>query len=479
MTSGPQGGPSPGEWARVERLLEDALDLPEGERAAFLARACDGDADVERRVRALLDAAAAADRFLERPAVEWAGALVQELAGTGAAEAAASPVERVGPYRQLREIGRGGMGAVYLAERDDDEFRRQVAVKLVAAAGPDALTRFGAERQILASLEHPNIARLYDGGTAATGVPYLVMEYIAGERIDAWCDARRCTVADRLRLFETVCDAVAFAHRNLIVHRDLKPSNVLVADDGAVKLLDFGVAKLLEPDAAVSLPTRTGVRALTPEYASPELLRGDPISTATGVYALGVLLYELLCGRRPYELSGRSPVEMERIVGDLEPAPPSGALTPAAAERRGASPDTLRRRLSGDLDNIVAMALRKEPERRYASVLHLRDDVRRHLDGLPVELGGLLVDAGRYEDAEPLLREGFAIRLAALAPEAPLLASARLYLAESLLGIGRPAEADTLLAAALPVLRARWGEEAEVTQRALRAVQAVSVPMSR
>jgi serine/threonine-protein kinase len=372
---------SPEEWARVERLLDRALDLAPEDRAGFLERECGQDATLRRRVNALLGALDAAGPFLERSASEVAAALVEELAE----RADAPPLERVGAYRLIHEVGRGGMGAVYLAERDDEQFRRQVAVKLVRAAAPDLTARFRAERQILASLDHPNIARLYDGGTAGSGVPYLVMEYIAGQRIDAWCDQRRLSVTARLRLFDTVCGAVEFAHQNLVVHRDLKPSNVLVSEDGVVKLLDFGIAKLLDPAGADDQPlTETGPRLLTPEYASPELLRGEPVSTATDVYALGVLLYELLSGRRPFELAGRSPGEIERIVAGTEPPKPSSVATEEASGRRGSSLTGLRRRVAGDLDNIALLALRREPERRYPSVHHLRDDVRHHLEGLPV-----------------------------------------------------------------------------------------------
>lgn len=376
---------TPAEWARVEQLLDEALELAAAEQEAFLERACHDQPALAGRVRELLRAAAAAGTFLEQPASACAPGLVRDLAEEGAATSAALPFDRLGPYRLIHELGRGGMGTVYLAERDDDEFRRQVAVKLVQAPVPDLTRRFRAERQILASLDHPNVARLYDGGTAPNGVPYLIMEYIAGQRIDVWCDTRRLAVEERLHLFDTVCAAVEFAHQNLVVHRDLKPSNVLVADDGAVKLLDFGVAKLLEVGALdPALPTDTGLRACTPEYASPEMLRGQPVSTAADVYALGVVLYELLSGRRPYELAGRSPLAAERILVEQEPAPPSTAATAEAAAHRGASLDRLRRRLAGDLDNIVLTALRKEPDRRYSSVHHLRDDVRRHLAGLPV-----------------------------------------------------------------------------------------------
>jgi eukaryotic-like serine/threonine-protein kinase len=378
-------------WERIEPLLDAALDLPPSERPAFLERACAGDRVLRARLETLLAAADDAASFLERPAKDLAAALVLEM-GTPVPTTRTPPFERIGPYRLIRELGRGGMGAVYLAERADDEYRRHVAVKLIQPAATFELTaRFLAERQILATLDHPNIARLYDGGTAEDGTPYLVMEYIRGSRIDVYCDERQLSVADRLALFDTVCDAVQFAHQNMVVHRDLKPSNVLVADDGTVKLLDFGVAKLLETSGADDVElTRTGSLPLTPAYASPEQLRGEPASTATDVYALGVLLYELLTGRVPYDLSGRTPIEIERVVREQEPARPSIAVgtDPASgsvgSERRQTTLPGLRRRLEGDLDNIILMALRKEPSRRYASVHHLRDDLRRYGTGLPI-----------------------------------------------------------------------------------------------
>jgi serine/threonine-protein kinase len=384
------------EWARVEAVLDAVLDADATERDVVLDRLCGADTALRARVESLLRGAESAGSFLDAPAPVFAAGLIRELVGTANAEPdAAPPIDRVGPYRLIREVGRGGMGSVWLAERDDDEFRRQVAIKLMHPfAAPDLKTRFVAERQILASLDHPNIARLYDGGTTAEGVAYLVMEYIDGQRLNAYCDERRLTIDERLAVFETVCDAVQFAHQNMVVHRDLKPGNVLVAADGTVKLLDFGVAKLIDAAAADNV-TQTGFRMLTPAYASPEQLRGEPVTVAADVYALGVLLHELLAGRGPWELAGRTPLEIERIVSDTEPARASTVAaglrsagshdTDEAASARRTTPDALRRRLSGDLDNIVLAALRKEPDRRYPSVHHLRDDVRRHRTGLPID----------------------------------------------------------------------------------------------
>ena len=392
-------------WERIEALLDAALDGNAGDREQLLAQARQVDPDAAAQLEQLLDALGSAEHFLPQPVQDVAAGLIDSLVRQqdGEPDDRAPRIERAGPYRLIREIGRGGMGAVYLAERDDDEYRRQVAVKIVGSAAiPNLRPRFLAERQILASLDHPNIARLYDGGTIADGTPYLVMEYIDGRRIDTYCDDHRLTVPARLALFDEVCAAVEFAHQKLIVHRDLKPANVLVTNGGTVKLLDFGVAKLLDdPVDPASAVTRTGARAMTPEYASPEQLRGGPISTSTDVYALGLLLYELLTGRRAYELRGRSPGEIERIVREQEPLKPSAAAAASGdeqdaggvradtrsspeSERRGATIDQLKRRLIGDLDTIVLTALRKEPEHRYQSVQHLRDDIRSYLAGMPV-----------------------------------------------------------------------------------------------
>ncbi len=380
---------------RVEELFEAALDRPAGERAAWLREACWNDPELHDRVQRLLAAHERTGGVLEHP-VDGAAALLGPRLRR-------ETLARVGPYRLVREIGRGGMGSVFLAERDDDQFRQQVAVKLVAPEldSEEVVRRFRAERQILASLQHPGIARLLDGGVAEDGRPYLVMEYVDGEPVDAYCDRRSLPLDARLRLFCTVARAVHHAHRNLVVHRDLKPHNVLVSRQGEVRLLDFGIAKLLDP---ASLPhtvpvTRTGDRLMTPQYAAPEQVRGGPVTTAVDVYGLGLLLYELLSGRRPYELRGRPPAEAERLVCEAEPPRPSAAavLPPdapdgptaaAAARARGTTPERLRRRLAGDLDRIAMTALRKEPERRYPSAEQLAEDVERCLAGRPVRARG-------------------------------------------------------------------------------------------
>jgi eukaryotic-like serine/threonine-protein kinase len=313
---------------------------------------------------------------------------------------------RVGPYRLIRELGRGGMGTVLLGVRSDDAFQKRVAIKVLKRGmDTDAIVgRFRNERQILASLEHPYIASLLDGGTTDEGLPYLVMEYVEGQSVDAYCDSHGLDTTARLDLFRKICAAVQYAHQNLIIHRDIKPGNVLVTADGTPKLLDFGIAKLLNPELGVHTmaPTAAGPPLMTPEYASPEQVRGETVTTATDVYSLGVLLYELLTGRRPYDLASRTPDEIQRVVCNSVPLRPStavttiptpGAVQPDVADRVPSGPpdrtraidsERLRRRLSGDLDNIVLKALAKEPSRRYASVDQFSEDIRRHLAGLPV-----------------------------------------------------------------------------------------------
>jgi len=358
-------------WARVQALFHRALEIEPAGRAAFLARECAGDHALRRDVESLLAADERSDDFIETPAVAFVSGAdfdVDALVG-----------RRIGAYRIVRQIGRGGMGAVYLATRDDDAYRKEVALK-VLKRGMDTdffVSRFRQERQILARLDHPNIARLLDGGTTDDRLPYLVMEFVEGTPLDRYCDERRLQLPERLALFLTVCAAVEYAHQRLVVHRDLKPAHVLVTPGGVPKLLDFGIAKLLDPsepgwDAG---RTATSVRMMTPDYASPEQVRGEPATTATDVYALGVLLFQLLTGRRPYRLTTGRPEELSRAICEQEPERPSAVVSHG---------DSLRRRLSGDLDTILLKAIRKEPERRYASVEQFAADIRRHLDGLPV-----------------------------------------------------------------------------------------------
>jgi serine/threonine protein kinase len=376
-------------WKRIDQLLQSAFDLPENEREAFLDRACAGDDEMRHEIISLLNAEDRAGGFLNQSPMK------RELERTSPAIGA-----RVGAYRITREIGRGGMGAVYLAERADRQFKQKVAIKLIKRGmdTDEIVRRFRYERQILASLNHPNIARLLDGGATEAGLPFFVMEYIEGEPLIEYCDRHKLDTTKRLKLFLQVCAAVQHAHNNLVIHRDIKPSNILISEDGEVKLLDFGIAKLLNTEEA-GLSSLLGQRPMTPEYASPEQARGQNLTTASDVYALGVVLYELLSGHRPYRFPNRAPEEVARVICEQEPEKPSSAInhvleesfpdghpqvarTPesVSAPREGQL-EKLRRRLNGDLDNIILTALRKEPERRYQSPAQLAEDIERSLDG--------------------------------------------------------------------------------------------------
>jgi len=380
----------PARWTDVKEKLQIALEMEPAERAAYLEVLEATDPEMRREVESLLTSHdQAGDAFLNAPAHDF-------MIG-----------RRVGAYRIVDWIGAGGMGEVYRAARADDQYQKQAALKLVRA-GPDStfvIGRFKNERQILAQLEHPNIARLLDGGTTEDGVPYFVMELIEGRPIDEYCDAHNLSITERLALFRQVCAAVQYAHQLLIIHRDIKPGNILVTAEGAPKLLDFGIAKILSEEAVSkgADATQTAFAALTPGYASPEQVMGKPITTASDVYSLGVVLYELLTGRRPYRISSRSPQEIARAVCETEPEKPSTAVTRgehvqgesggtlvspskigAVDDGSDGSIEKLRKRLEGDLDNIVLMALRKEPARRYASVDQFSQDIQRHLEHLPV-----------------------------------------------------------------------------------------------
>lgn len=363
----------PDRFRQIDALLDTLLDLPVEEHDAYVVRATVADAEMGDELRRRLEAYRSSVDFLEHPALELAAPLLQAARDAASATSAASRVERVGPYRIVRELGSGGMGTVFLAVRDDGQFEQRVALKVIRHAlahTPGLVARFLEERRILAVLEHPGIARLLDGGVTEDGAPWFAMEYVDGEPLDQYCDARALSVEQRLTLFASVCTAVQYAHQHLVVHRDLKPSNVLVTSDGAVKLLDFGIAKLLDPlDALDADAPRTEWQAMTPEYAAPEQVRGGPVTTQTDVYSLGVMLYALLAGRRPYEVRGLSPAEMERIVCEVDPSPPSSAL---------------HYRLHADIDAIVMQALRKEPARRYASTTELLDDLSRFRTMRPV-----------------------------------------------------------------------------------------------
>ncbi len=351
-------------WRRVEELFYQALELPVGaRRAEFLNRECNGDAHLLQEVQSLLASSEVTLANLSEPIQRTASRLVGQ----------AQEGDRIGPYRIVRMLGRGGMGVVFLAERDDDEFRQKVAIKLMNTAfgsSESMVTRFRAERQILAQLDHPNIARLLDGGTTPDGQAYLVMEYIDGEPLDVYCNNKKPSVNERLKLFLDICSAVEYAHRYLVIHRDLKPVNILVTADGVPKLLDFGVARLLDPTLLGILAAQTNVteRLLTPQYASPEQIRGEPITTATDVFGIGLLLYQLLTGVTPFRSESADPMAVAHAVCNQDAKPPSAI-----------QPD-----LPRDLDFITLMALRKEPSKRYATVAQFAGDVRAFLDGFPV-----------------------------------------------------------------------------------------------
>ena len=386
-------------WETIAGLFDDALTRPPGKRRMWLEEVCDDEA-IRESVEHLLKAHERSTGVLDDPRSEFFGPASTAPSLTNA---------RLGPYRLLRVIGKGGMGTVYLAERDDDQFEQRVAVKVLRhEVGETAARRFVAERQILATLDHPNIATLHDGGITEDGRPYFVMEYVEGTTLVEFCDEQTLSIEERIRLFVPVVRAVHDAHQNLVVHRDLKPSNILVVPNGpgqdgaaTVKLLDFGIAKVLDPtgsDGAQPPVTRTGHMPMTPAYASPEQIQGGALTTASDVYQLGLILYELLVGRRPYLVEDRTPSEIEQVICEETVTPPSTAVTAArtdddppdgaspsvAATQRKSRPEELKRTLRGDLDAIVLMALRKEPDRRYSSAEELADDLERYVTGRPV-----------------------------------------------------------------------------------------------
>lgn len=418
-------------WDRADRLFDQALDLPAAERGAFLDRACGGEAALRALVERLLGSAektAPANRAADRALSGLLrGGLGRELETAGENEPPAGT--QVGRYRLVREIGRGGMAVVYLAERADGQFEQQVALKLLKRGfdTDELVWRFDQERQILAAASHPGLARLLDAGMGPDSRPYLVLEYVEGRPIDRYCDEERLSIADRLRLVLQVARAVEAAHRSLVVHRDIKPNNILVTDDGHAKLLDFGIAKILDPADDTTVPlarTRTTTRLLTPAWASPEQVLGGPITTASDVYQLGLLLYVLLSGRFPYLLAqgaaalaaqaiaaaqpARASAAAVGLTGGPPPGPP-GAPPPdpeAVALARGTTPARLRRELAGDLDTILLTALRKEPERRYRSVSLFAEDLQRFLAGRPVAARR---DSTLYRAAKFLRRNAAAV----------------------------------------------------------------------
>lgn len=382
---------------RVEELFLAATDLDPQEQDAFLRRACGSDEALRKEVRSLLTASNRAKDYFHT--------LANRFGLTSIFEGDLERLEQdvIGAYRLIRLLGRGGMGAVYLAERADEQFEKQVALKVLpfGVSDEEAKARFFAERQILAHLEHPGIARLLDGGVTERGTPYFVMEYVAGQHIDLYCDEQRLDVDARLELFSRVCDAVQFAHSNLVVHRDLKPSNILVTESREVRLVDFGIAKLVDTQTKDATLTRMGRVPMTPAFASPEMARGETVTTGSDVYALGVLLFGLLSGHTPYRLVGLSDEKVRETICYYDPPPASGvACTDAEwcgkddekkiisaldiAEARATTPVHLRNRLRGDLDTILAKALRKEIDQRYRSVEQFAEDIRRYQEGLPI-----------------------------------------------------------------------------------------------
>ena len=354
-------------FRRVDAVFDAVLDLPTTEQAAYIDQACAGDTELRAEVIQLLRAHHRTGSMLDTPVLRLSPLLLDD------AEGGRDIPERIGPFRVIRTIGQGGMGHVFLGERVDGQFEQRVAIKLIRHPVPGLVRRFLEERRIVALLEHPHIARLVDGGITPDGMPYFAMELVEGEHIDQYCAARNLTLDERLSLFADVCSAVGYAHQHLIIHRDLKPANILVTSNGQVKLLDFGIAKLLDAREGSAGETRTGFRVMTPDVAAPEQVQGRPISTATDVYALGVLLYQLITGERPYDVRDKTPAEVERIVCSVEPSLPS-TKAPAA----------LRRRVRGDLDLIVMTALQKKEERRYQSPATLMEDVQRFREGLPI-----------------------------------------------------------------------------------------------
>jgi TolB-like protein/Tol biopolymer transport system component/Tfp pilus assembly protein PilF len=408
---------NPQRWQKIEEIFQSALDLAPAERERFVAEQCAGeDAELKDEVEKLLADYDSADSFIEAPVWTRNQFLIPTEVDDGSGESSLEkhfkeilpdPMigRQIGAYRLAREIGRGGMGAVYMAERADGSFHQKVAVKLIKR-GMDTdfiLRRFRQERQILASLNHPFIARLLDGGTTTDGLPFFVMEFIEGKPLYRFCDQKKLPIVERLKLFRQICQAIDFAHQNKVIHRDIKPPNILITPNGTPKLLDFGIAKVLDPELSFDTidPTATAMRLMTPEYASPEQVCGGQITPASDIYSLGVLLYELLTGHRPYSLQNRAPHEIARVICEEEPEPPSTGITrednllPAGASEAGtivdlcrlrgaANVEDLRRELSGDIEKIVLKSLRKEPSERYQTAAEFAQDISNYLQGKPV-----------------------------------------------------------------------------------------------
>jgi eukaryotic-like serine/threonine-protein kinase len=359
----------PDRAARVAEIVDRALEVESAQRAALVVDLCGEDVDLRREVESLLQFQHKASDFIEAPAVERVAEIFAEEHGELPAG------EMLGQYKIVSLIGEGGMGEVYLAE--DTSLGRKVAIKLLkfGLGTSDIVRRFHREERILAGLTHPNIAQLYGGAVTEKGLPYFVMEYVDGARLDDFCRHNQLSILERLALFRKICSAVSYAHQCLVIHRDLKPANIRVTPEGEPKLLDFGIAKLLDPESTIE-HTMTFASVMTPDYASPEQVRGENITTASDVYSLGVIFYELLTERKPYKIDNRTPTNVARAIVEQEPTRPSAAITRSTSSSRQS--------LRGDLDNIVMKALRKKPERRYASVGEFSEDVRRHLEGRPV-----------------------------------------------------------------------------------------------
>jgi eukaryotic-like serine/threonine-protein kinase len=381
---------TPERWQQIQTLFEKALELPEEEREVFIKNECENDEELRDEVISLLRADKKEHSIFSGSAADFISLDNSVLEG-----------KIFGNYHALKQIGTGGMGSVYLAERADGVFEQKVALKIVKPGmnSREIISRFEGERQILARLQHPNIARLLDGGISDLGLPYFTMEYVQGKPITEYCDEKNLTIEQRLELFKRVCEAVLYAHQNLVIHRDLKPSNILVEENGTVKLLDFGIAKVFEEEENQTSLTKTGMRVMTPEYASPEQVKGEPVSTATDIYSLGLILYQLLSGCPPYEIKSSSALEMEKVICLTEPQKPSTMITKISSadsdsnekitsdyitKKRSTNLTRLKKRISGDLDNICLMAIRKEPTRRYSSVAQFISDIDNHLNGLPI-----------------------------------------------------------------------------------------------
>lgn len=391
---------TPERYSQIKTIFHAVLERPHQQRSAYLDQLCGNDPSLRAEVEELLNADESSATFLETPPVTPVSKLLETQTKFEALP------RHIGPYQVLSILGSGGMGTVCLAVRADDHYKKRVAIKLIRQGlETDAIVeRFRRERQIVASLEHPNIAQLLDGGATLDGRPYLVMEFVEGTPIDEYCDQHRLPVAERIRLFRVVCAAVHYAHKNLVVHRDIKPGNILVRADGTVKLLDFGIAKLLKPEGAPKDfdRTATSMRLMTPQYASPEQMMGDVITTTSDVYLLGMVLYELLTGHRPFQLKDGVTVEVARVLAQNEPDRPSTAISRVVetldlggrknvtlspeivSQTRDGTPKLLRRRLEGDIDCIVLKALKRNPADRYGSAEQLSDDLRRHLESEPV-----------------------------------------------------------------------------------------------